>query len=245
MPPFRSIPARPRYGLARVLSKLGVCSRAEAGRWIGAGRVRVNGVVCRDPEQPTDVERDRVEVDGQAVERAEAVYFMLNKPRGLVTSTADERGRPTVYECLRDPSIPNVVPVGRLDQASEGLLLFTNDTGWAARLTAPESRVEKAYQVQVRGQADEADCRRLESGVVEAGEVLEASTVGIVRAGERNTWLEIVLTGGKNRQIRRMVAVLGFEVLRLIRIRVGGLLLGDLPKGSIRRLTMAEVRKLG
>ena len=234
---------RPRHGLARVLSKLGLCSRAEAWRRIEAGLVRVNGVVCRNPEHPTDILRDRIECGAAPVTRAERVYLMLNKPRGLVTTTADERGRPTVFECLKSQDLPRVVPVGRLDQASEGLLLLTNDTDWAARLTDPASHVEKEYHVQVAGRFAPDQCRALEVGVTEpdSPERLRAKRAAILRFGARNTWLTVVLEEGRNRHLRRMLAVLGFEVLRLVRVRIGRLVLGDLAKGQFRQVQPEDV----
>lgn len=247
------MPTPPRFhahgshGLARTLSKLGFCSRAEAFRLIADGRVQVNGRPCLDPERRTDPARDRLSVDGQPVSAAAPVYLMLNKPRGLVTTARDERGRPTVFECLREARLPpHVSPVGRLDQASEGLLLFTNDTAWAARLTDPEAGIEKTYHLQLNPVADEAACTRWTAGVrePESGEYLATRRAVLLRSGSRNCWLEVVLDEGRNRHLRRLAAALGFEVLRLIRIRVGPLLLGDLAKGAWRHLTPAEVGAL-
>lgn len=244
MPPPRG-PRLPRVGLARALSKLGVCSRSQGREWILGGRVRVNGSLSRDPDLRVDPDRDRIEVDGRAVAEAERVYLVLNKPRGLVTTAADEKGRETVFACLDDPALPFVAPVGRLDRASEGLLLFTNDTRWAARILDPGSRLEKVYHVQVDRVPDAETLRRMEEGVAEpGGEVLSALRARVLRRGERNAWLEVVLDEGKNRQIRRLTAALGIEVLRLVRVAVGPLELGDLPKGSYRRLRPEEVRAL-
>lgn len=244
---FRGTGSTPRHGLARVLSKAGVCSRAEATRLIAAGAVTVNGTVCRDPERPTDPRRDRLIVRGEPVRTDRPrVYLLLNKPRGLVTTASDERGRATVYECLAgQPDLPRVVPVGRLDQASEGLLLFTNDTAWAAFLTDPASGVAKTYHVQIDAVADDTFCGRIVAGAAEGGEWLAAESARVLRAGEKNSWLEIVLREGKNRHLRRLLAALGHEVLRLVRVRLGSLELGDLPKGAVRRLTPEEVRRLG
>ena len=157
-------PASPSSGLARSLSKLGFCSRSQAWTLIEAGRVRLNGIVCRDPERRADLRRDRIEVDKQAVRGEAKVYLMLNKPRGLVTTAADEQGRETVFDCLADKRLPFVAPVGRLDKASEGLLLFTNDSAWAARITAPDSHLDKTYHVQVDCLADEELARRIQGG---------------------------------------------------------------------------------
>jgi 23S rRNA pseudouridine2605 synthase len=229
------------------LSKLGFCSRAQAFSLVRAGRVKLNGILTRNPERPTRPERDRIEVDGQVVRPAARVYLMLNKPRGLITTTADERGRPTVFDCLKSlaaESLPRVAPVGRLDQASEGLLLFTNDTAWAARITDPASHLDKTYHAQVDCVADEALCRRIEAGVEDAGERLRARRASVLRCGQKNSWLEIVLDEGRNRHIRRLLAALGVNVLRLVRVAVGPLPLGNLPKGALRHLTAEEVRAL-
>ncbi len=242
---MESHPASAGHGLARELSKLGVCSRAEAWRRIEAGRVRLNGVVCRDPEQRVRPGRDRIEVDGKPAAAATKVYLMLNKPRGLVTTASDEQGRATVYECLKGVDAPHVSAVGRLDRASEGLLLVTNDTAWAAVITDPESKILKTYHVQVNALLDEAQLRLLEAGVVVDGEKLSARQVSLLRSGEKNCWVEIVLDEGRNRHIRRLVEAFGWEVLRLIRIRVGNLELGSLAKGAFRKLTQGEVAELG
>ena len=211
---------------------------------IEAGRVRVNGTARRDPEWPVSLQRDRVEVDEKPVHAEARVYLMLNKPRGLVTSLSDERGRATVLDCLAGLKLPFVSPVGRLDKASEGLLLFTNDTAWAARLTAPESEVEKVYHVQIDRVADNELARQLEMGTVVEGESLAARRVAVLRAGEQNSWLEMVLAEGKNRHIRRLLEALGINVLRLIRVAIGPLALGNLAKGQARELTDKEVAAL-
>lgn len=231
-------------GLARALSKLGFCSRSKAWELIRAGRVRVNGVVRREPEWRVNLIVDKFEVDGEAIREENKVYLMLNKPRGLVTTMSDEKGRRTVFECLEGKGLPLVMPVGRLDQASEGLLFFTNDTAWAARLTHPLNGVEKIYHVQVNCVADESVARRMEQGVRSQGELLHASRVKVLRQGEKNSWLEIVLDEGKNRHIRRLLAELGIEAMRLVRVQIGTLKLGNLAKGEIRLLTKAEVEAL-
>ena len=226
--------------LARALSKLGYCSRTQARALIQAGRVQVNGTVQRAPSLRVDMRRDRITVDGQRVTAADNVYLMLNKPRGLVTTTTDERGRETVYRCLTDPSLPWVFPVGRLDKASEGLLLLTNDTQWAARILDPATHLDKTYHVQIDCVADDGLMQRMREGVIDADESLRAKRVSLLRHGTRNSWLEIVLDEGKNRHIRRMLEALDVHVLRLIRISVGPLELGELGKGEYRPLTAAE-----
>ena len=230
-------------GLARALSKLGYCSRARAAELIRAGRVELNGRVRRDPETPVRLAADRITVNGEVVGQVAPVYLMLNKPRGLVTTASDEKGRATIYSCL-PPDLPWLAPVGRLDQASEGLLLLTNDSDWAARLTDPASHVEKIYHVQIGGAADDALLERLRAGVRDGGELLRLRRTSFLRGGQHNTWLEIVLDEGKNRHIRRMLQALDCEVLRLVRVAIGSLALGDLAKGAMRPLTTAEVESL-
>lgn len=242
-PPIPVI-ASPKHGLARVLSKLGVCSRSQAEQWIREGRVSLDGRVVRDPYHPARVDRQGIAVDGRAVKSVEHVYVMLNKPRGLVVSAADEHGRGTVYDVLADAGLPWLGPVGRLDKASEGLLLLSNDSVWAAGITAPATHLDKTYHVQVAGQPDAAVLERIRAGIREGGDFLEAKRVALLRAGEKNAWLEVVLDEGRNRHIRRLLAALGFEVLRLIRVSIGPLVLGELAKNQWRRLSADEVRML-
>jgi 23S rRNA pseudouridine2605 synthase len=230
--------------LARALSKLGFCSRNQARQVIEAGRVRVNGVIRRSAEFWVDLAADRIEVDGQALGVERRVYLMLNKPRGLVTSAADEKGRATVFECLAGKGLPFLAPVGRLDQASEGLLLFTNDGEWAASITNPTSRLDKTYHVQVNCVADAPLVGRMEAGAECDGELLAAKRASVLRQGGRNSWLEVVLDEGKNRQIRRLLAALEVEVLRLVRVSIGPLRLRELAKGQFRLLTDAEVKAM-
>ncbi|HEY1463957.1 MAG TPA: pseudouridine synthase [Terriglobales bacterium] len=228
-----------RIGLARAISKLGYCSRSRAVELVRAGQVRLNEKVCRNPEAPTRAGKDRIEVEGGKVQESEKIYLMLNKPRGIVTTASDEKGRETIYSLLPE-KLPWIAPVGRLDKSSEGLLLLTNDSAWAARILDPESQLEKTYHVQVNTVAHERLLQKLQEGVREEGELLRAKRATILRGGEKNTWLEIVLEEGKNRQIRRMLEALNLEVLRLVRVSIGTLALGNLAKGKTRVLTQEE-----
>jgi 23S rRNA pseudouridine2605 synthase len=230
---------RKQFGLARALSKKGYCSRSQAATLIRAGRVTLNGRVVRDPEEPIRLERDRIEVDGDAIAKAPKVYLVMNKPRGLVTTASDEKGRGTVYDLL-PPDTPWVGPVGRLDKASEGVLLLTNDSEWAARITDPSSHVDKTYHVQVDRLADSALLETIVCGVAVDGGYLRAKAVRVLRQGVKNCWLEITLDEGKNRQIRRLLDALESRVLRLVRISVGPIELGDLKKGAVRPMTAGE-----
>ena len=236
-----------RIGLARALSKRGLCSRTQAGGWIRDGRVQVDGRVVRDPEFPTIAGRHRIVVDGRDIEDAprQALHLMLNKPRGLVTTLRDEQGRDTVYRCFDGADLGFIAPVGRLDKASEGLLLFTNDPQWAARITSPDSGPDKTYHVQVDCIPDATTLALMHAGVDCEGEALRAKSAVLLRAGEKNAWLEIVLDEGRNRQIRRLLAAFDIGVLRLLRVAIGRLQLGELAKGQWRELTAQEVATLG
>lgn len=227
-----------------MISKLGWCSRSDAEARIRAGRVSVDGRVVLDPERATDPDRERIRIDGDELAAPARRYLMLNKPRGLVTTTSDEKDRDTVYACFAAAGMPWIAPVGRLDKASEGLLLFSNDSAWAARVSAANSGVDKCYHVQVACLPDTNLYETLCAGVELAGERLLAKAVRELRRGEKNTWLEITLDEGRNRHIRRLLAAFDVEVLRLIRVSIGSLQLGDLAKGQWRELDAREVQAL-
>lgn len=233
-----------RVTLPRALSKLGFCSRTQAEALIADGRVGVDGRVVSDPAAWVDLDQARISVDGVAVVAEQKLYLMLNKPRGLVTTRHDPAGRPTVFDCLKTFDAPHLSPVGRLDKASEGLLLFTNDTVLAQALLDPITHVPKTYHVQIDRQMDETQLALMVSGVTSDGEWLTAASATVLRHGDRNAWIAVELRQGRNRQIRRMLEVLGIECLRLVRVGFGDLPLGDLPKGGVRALSEAEVRGL-
>lgn len=237
-------PTAPRHGVARVLSKQGLCSRTQAAAWVAAGRVAVNGRVVRDPEFPVRQGVDAIALDGRSIEASAPVYIALNKPRGLVTTASDEKGRDTVYRCLDGAGLPWLAPVGRLDQASEGLLLMCNDPAWAAAITDPATGPDKTYHVQVDAVPDAALLAALEAGIDDAGERLSARSARLLRSGGKTAWLEIVLDEGRNRQIRRLLAAHGLATLRLVRVAIGPVALGTLAKGAWRRLGDAEISSL-
>jgi 23S rRNA pseudouridine2605 synthase len=231
---------------------MGYCSRSQAAVLIRAGRVTLNERIVRDPERPARMPQDRIKVDGSPLDEQPAIYLIMNKPRGVVTTASDEKGRETVYDLL-EPGLPWVGPVGRLDKASEGLLLLTNDPEWAAKVTDPASHLDKKYHVQVdcvanadlvaritRARAVEGDS--IDGSFLERdpGEHLRAKGARLLRHGDKNSWLEITLDEGKNRQIRRLLEALNVRVLRLVRVSMGPLELRDLKKGSARRLTTEE-----
>jgi 23S rRNA pseudouridine2605 synthase len=256
--PLRSVPkgARPeskaprreptgaRHGVARVISKLGWGSRTQAAQWVREGRVRVNGEVVRNAELPVRQGLDRIEIDGEAPVPAARVALMLNKPRGLVTTVRDEQGRATVYDCFAGEALPWLAPIGRLDKASEGLLLFSNDPAWAARITAPDSGHLKTYHVQIDRVPDAALLADLERGADVDGERLAVRSARRLRVGEKNAWAEIVLDEGRNRHIRRLLQAFDVSVLRLVRVAIGSLSLGDLAKGRWRMLSQREMDSL-
>ncbi|TIW83881.1 MAG: rRNA pseudouridine synthase [Mesorhizobium sp.] len=233
-----------KVSLNRALSKLGFCSRKQAELLIAKGRVRVGGKVARDPALWVDPERESITVDGERIAAERKVYLMLNKPRGLVTTRDDPEGRGTVYDCLKGLDLPFVAPVGRLDKASEGLLLMSNDTRWANGLLDPASHVAKTYHVQIASVPDDAMLERFRQGSAVDGELLTASSIALLRSGGRTAWLEIVLDEGRNRQIRSLLGAFDIEVLRLVRVAIGGLQLGELAKGKARHLTSEDLATL-
>jgi 23S rRNA pseudouridine2605 synthase len=240
-----TIKKAPRHGVARVISKLGMGSRTQAGNWVRQGRVRVNGVVVSDPEFPVQQGVDAVSIDGEAQARAvERLVIMLNKPRGLVTTADDEHGRDTVYGCLAGSGLPWVAPAGRLDKASEGLLLLSNDPVWNASVTDPDRGPRKTYHVQIDCRPDPALLAGLVQGATVDGEFLRATRAGVLREGGKNAWLAIELDEGRNRQIRRLLSTFEIQVLRLVRVAIGALELGDLAKGQWRRLNPADLAAL-
>lgn len=180
-----------------------------------------------------------MEVDGVAITESPKVYLVMNKPRGIVTTASDEKGRQTVYDLL-EPGLPWVGPVGRLDKASEGLLLLTNDSQWAAKITEPDSHLDKTYHVQVDRVASDRLLETITKGATVDGDRLRVESARVLRHGERNSWLEIILDEGKNRHIRRLLEALDVQVLRLVRVAIGPLELGELKKGAARALAMAE-----
>jgi 23S rRNA pseudouridine2605 synthase len=230
---------------------MGYCSRSQAAVLIRAGRVTLNKRIVRDPERPARMPQDRIEVDGLPLDKQPAIYLIMNKPRGVVTTASDEKGRETVYDLL-EPGWPWVGPVGRLDKASEGLLLLTNDSEWAAKITEPTSHLDKKYHVQVDCVADNDLLARITQGCAvegssgdgEGDEHLRAKGARLLRHGDKNSWLEITLNEGKNRQIRRLLEAQRVRVLRLVRVSIGPLELGDLKKGSVRRLTAEEKKAI-
>jgi 23S rRNA pseudouridine2605 synthase len=236
-------PRRPLKTLERVLSKAGLGSRTDARSWIGEGRVRVNGKVVQTPDHWVDFERDRVTLDGQPVRGAKKVYVLLYKPKGYITTYTDPEGRPTVYDLVKDAGVW-LVPVGRLDLDTSGLLIMTNDTQFAERLTNPGYKVSKTYWVKCADLLSNEQIRRLRGGVELSDGPTRRAEVERLRDSGNYTHIQIVISEGRNRQVRRMVEAVGSKVLKLVRVAIGPIRIGDLPIGKWRHLTEAEVRGL-
>jgi pseudouridine synthase len=234
---------RPLKTLERVLSKAGVGSRVEARSWIHAGRVKVNRRLIRNPDHWVDMERDRVQFDGKPLAPRERLYLLLYKPTGYLTTYKDPQGRATVYDLIADVGT-FLSPVGRLDLDTSGLLLMTNDNQFAERVTNPQSHVPKTYLVKASILLSEAQLDRLRAGVELDDGPTRPAVVNRVRDSAKYTHFEITLTEGRNRQVRRMVEALGARVLKLVRVRVGGIGIGKLPIGKWRLLTPSEVASL-
>jgi len=234
---------RPLKTLERVLSKAGLGSRTQARRWIGAGRVRVNGKLIQTPDHWVDLERDRVTLDGKPVQPEERRYLLLYKPKGYITSHGDPGGRPTVYDLIGDLGIW-VVPVGRLDQDTSGLLLMTNDTRFAERIMNPEFKVGKTYLVKCSTLLTGEQLDALRSGIELKDGPTRPAIVQRVRDSAKYTHLEIRITEGRNRQVRRMIEAIGSKVLKLVRTAIGSIEIGSLQIGHYRDLTAKEVTAL-
>ena len=234
---------RPLKTLERVLSKAGVGSRVEARSWIHAGRVKVNGKLVRNPDQWIDMERDRVRFDGKPLGARERLYVLLYKPTGYLTTYKDPEGRPTVYDLISEVGT-FLSPVGRLDLDTSGLLLMTNDNQFAERVTNPMSHVPKTYLVKASTLLTESQLQQLRDGIELSDGPTRPAHVTRVRDSEQYTHFEIVLTEGRNRQVRRMVEALGARVLKLVRVKVGPVAIGTLPIGKWRLLTRSEVAAL-
>lgn len=227
--------------LQKLIAAAGLCSRRTAETWIKAGRVCVNTLPAT-LGQSADPDVDEITVDGKALAFPEKnCYLMLNKPRGYVCTMSDEKGRPTVAELVKDCGV-RVVPVGRLDLDSEGLLLLTNDGAWLQRMLHPKFEVEKTYRVAVAGDVKDAAERLAAMRTLDGGEAIRPARVKTLRVGRETAELEITIHEGKNRQIRRMCAAAGLHVKRLKRIAEHTFRLGDLPEGKWRPLSAEELR---
>src|SRR5437762_369968 len=231
---------RPVKTLERVFSKAGIGSRTDARNWITNGRVRVNGKTVLSPDHWVDLERDRILLDGKPLRAAARTYVLLYKPKGYLTTYRDPAGRPTVYDLVGDAGAW-LSPVGRLDLDTSGLLLLTNDTALAERITNPEHKVAKTYQIKASTLLSNAQIDQLRRGVDLSDGVTRPATVQRLRDGPKHTFLEMTITEGRNRQVRRMIEAVGSKVLKLVRTAIGPIRIGELQIGTWRNLTAQEV----
>ncbi len=234
---------RPIKTLERVLSKAGIGSRTEARKWISEGRVRVNGRAVTNPDQWIDLQRDRVAFDGKPLRKTERTYLLLYKPKGYLTTYRDPQGRPTIYDLLPDRD-RYLFPVGRLDLDTSGLLILTNDTAFAERLTNPDYKVSKTYLVKASKHLSDEQLDQLRHGIALRDGPTRPARVQRIRESGGRTIFEIRITEGRNRQVRRMVEALDAKVLKLVRVAIGPIRIGDLPIGKTRALTAQEIRAL-
>jgi 23S rRNA pseudouridine2605 synthase len=230
--------------LERVFSKAGMGSRSDARSWIGAGKVRVNGKIVQNPDQWVDLDRDRITFEGKPLRSAKPVYILLYKPKGYLTSYGDPDNRPTVYNLTNDAGVW-LSPVGRLDLDTSGLLLMTNDTAFAERITNPAHEIAKTYQVKAATLLTDDQLEQLRQGIQLNDGLTRPALVKRLRDGAKYTFLELTLTEGRNRQVRRMIEALGSKVLKLVRVAIGPIRIGDLPIGKWRHLTAEERQVLG
>jgi len=243
----RKPPARPPKQilktLERAFSKAGAGSRTEARSWIGSGRVRVNGKVIQNPDHWVNLDRDRITLDGKPVRAAGKQYVLLYKPKGYLTTYRDPEGRPTVYDLLTGMDAW-VAPVGRLDLDTSGLLILTNDTDLAERLTNPDHKVPKTYQLKSSIILSDDQLQQLRDGIVLSDGPTRPARVTRLRDSVKYSFLELTITEGRNRQVRRMIEALGAKVLKLVRTSIGPIRIGDLPIGRWRPLTNEELAAL-
>lgn len=229
--------------LERVLSKAGLGSRTQARSWIHERRVEVNGTVVENPDLWIDFKRDRITVDGRPLQAEKKVYVLLYKPTGFVTTAKDPDGRPTVYDLVKHVK-GWISPVGRLDMETTGLLILSNDTQFAERMTNPDHKVPKTYQLKVRGMVTEEQLEQLRKGVELSDGVTRPARVSRLRTSEKYSFLEMTITEGRNRQVRRMIEAIGTKVMKLTRVAIGPIRIGELQVGKYRHLTPEEVAVL-
>ncbi len=229
--------------LERALSKLGLASRKEAREWIMSGRIRIDGITRNNPEYLVIPEKIKIELDQQPIGRVAPMTLLLHKPKGIITSRSDEKGRPTVFSLLKDVTT-YLNAVGRLDFATSGLLLLTNNTRLAAWLTDPDNKIIRTYVVTVRGRVSEVQLTQLHAGLQDDGQLLQVNKAVLRKSSEKESHLTVELTEGKNREIRRLFQALGHEVSKLKRVAYGGLTLGDLQPGEYRIIEREELQKV-
>lgn len=230
--------------LQKIIARAGVASRREAEKMMLDGRVSVNTQIIRQLGARADVSKDQIRIDGVLIyTESEKVYILLNKPRGYVTTLHDPQQRPIVTDLLHGVSA-RVFPVGRLDYDSQGLLLMTNDGDFAQKLLHPRFRIQRTYHVKIKGTLKKEEIRTLTRGIDLEDGKFRPEDLCVSRINEKSSWLLMTLREGKNRIIRRALASLGHEVLELVRIRLGGIELGDLRTGQYRFLTKKEINTI-
>jgi len=237
-----NLPSHKRLTVDRLLSKLGIASRGTSQEWVRGGRVCINGRVIRDPATWVLWPKDSVSVDDQPIQDSVKRFFLFHKPKGVITTHSDDKGRKTIFDVL-PPDLGYMHAVGRLDQATSGLLLLTNDSILSSYLTDAAHKVMRTYLVSVRGEFTEAQATEGTAGVLDGGERLQCHSVKVQKSSGRESHLEVVLIQGKNREIRRLFKALGHEVTRLRRIQYGPFKLEDLPSGAWREIPIGDVRK--
>ena len=226
-----------------MISKAGIGSRSQARSWIHAGRVRVNGHVVEDPDVWIDFDRDRILFDGKPLQAKKPVYILLYKPAGYITTFKDPEGRPTVYDLITDVDT-FVSPVGRLDLDTSGLLILTNDTQFAERLTNPDHKIAKTYLVKCADLISDEALDRLRGGVELGDGPTRPAQVKRVRDSGKYSHVELRITEGRNRQVRRMIEVVGSKVLKLVRTAIGPIEIAGLKIGTWRQLEEREIAAL-
>jgi pseudouridine synthase len=229
--------------LARFLARAGTASRRHAEELIRGGRVSLNGKAVLEPGTRVNPARDAIRVDGKRVKPSVPVYLLFHKPRGVLCTMEDPRGRPCVGDLLGGMK-GRPYPVGRLDFDAEGLLLCTNDGELAHRIIHPRYRVKKVYHVKIKGVPEKRVIDRLRTGVVLDGKKTAPAGISLLKRGERNCWLRMTLYEGRNRQVKRMLEKFGYQVLKLKRVALGPLAVEGLPPGAYRKLRPDEVGRL-
>jgi len=229
--------------LERAFSKAGAGSRTDARKWIANGKVRVNGKLIQNPDHWVDLDKDKITLDGKPLKAATKRYVLLYKPKGYLTTYRDPEGRPTVYALLGDVG-KWLHPVGRLDLDTSGLLILTNDNDFAERVTNPDHKVPKTYQIKASTLLSEEQIGRLRAGVELSDGMTRAAKVERLRDGPKHTFLEMTITEGRNRQVRRMLEAVDSKVSKLVRTSIGPVRIGELPIGKWRELSAEEVQVL-
>jgi 23S rRNA pseudouridine2605 synthase len=232
-----------RVTLDRLFSKLGLASRGVAQEWIRAGRVRVNRLLTRDSDMWVSWPKDVITIDDKPLQDTAKRFFLFHKPKGVITTHSDEKNRKTIFDLLPG-DLGFIHAVGRLDQHTSGLLLLTNDTELSSHLTDPDNKLTRVYLVTVRGEFSEAQCRQGITGIMDKDELLQCYSITIQKASSRESHLEVVLTEGKNREIRRLFKALGHEVTRLRRIQYGPFKLKDLKPGEWLEIPIADAKQM-